>query len=126
MCARWRRETGARSAAHRAGLGVRAWVSKYLRDKLRLKVNEEKSAVAPVEARKFLGYRLRPDGSLGIAPESLRRLKARVRQITRRNRGISLARRVAELNAYLPGWVAYLPPRPLQRPAAAYRRLAAA
>ena len=90
-----------------AGERVMASVRRFLEKKLHLKVNEEKSAVAPVEARKFLGYRLRPNGSCGIAPESLRRFKARVRQITRRNRGISRAQRIAELGAYLPGWMTY-------------------
>src|SRR5690606_22241703 len=63
--------------------------------------------VAPVGARKFLGYRLLTDGTLGVAPQSAARLKQRVRQITRRNRGVPLARVIAELNAYLSGWVTY-------------------
>ena len=57
--------------------------------------------------RKFLGYRLLPDGRLGIAPSSLKRAKDRVREITRRNRGISLARMINELNSFLTGWVTY-------------------
>ncbi len=93
--------------SEKAGERVMASVTKFLQGKLHLKVNEQKSAVAPVEARKFLGHRLLPDGSLGIAPESLSRVKARIRQITRRNRGISLARMIAELNAFLTGWVTY-------------------
>ena len=82
-------------------------MTNFLQGQLHLKVNKEKSAVAPVEARKFLAHRLLPDGSLGIAPESLSRVKARIRQITRRTRGISLSRMIAELNAYLVGWVTY-------------------
>lgn len=49
-----------------------------------LRVNQQKRALAPVEERKFLGYRLGADGTLGIAPKSLQRTKARLRQITKR------------------------------------------
>jgi RNA-directed DNA polymerase len=90
-----------------AGERVMASVAKFLRCRLHLQVNRDKSAVAPVGARKFLGYRLLTDGTLGVAPQSAARLKQRVRQITRRNRGVPLARVIAELNAYLSGWVTY-------------------
>src|SRR5690606_7935651 len=53
---------------------------------------------------------------------SAARLKQRVRQITRRNRGVPLARVIAELNAYLSGWVTYFR-RPLPDPAAPPRGL---
>jgi RNA-directed DNA polymerase len=90
-----------------AGERAMASVTEFLQSRLHLKVNQDKSAVAPVEERKFLGHRLWPDGNLGIAPESLARMKQRVRQITKRNRGISLARMIAELNSFLAGWVIY-------------------
>jgi RNA-directed DNA polymerase len=90
-----------------AGERVMASVAEFLRSRLHLKVNREKSAVAPVGERKFLGHRLLPDGSLGIAPESLARVKARIRQITKRNRGVALAQMITELNAFLSGWVTY-------------------
>ncbi len=57
-----------------------ASVSSFLERKLRLRVNREKSAVAPVWERKFLGHRLLPGGRLGLAPESLKRVKARIRR----------------------------------------------
>jgi RNA-directed DNA polymerase len=57
--------------------------------------------------RKFLGYRLLPGGQLGIAPQSLDCAKERVRQITRRNRGVSLQEVIGELNLFLTGWVAF-------------------
>src|SRR5207244_6960818 len=69
-------------------------VTKFLEAKLKLRVNREKSAVARVEERKFLGYRLLSDGRLGIAPTSLERAKARIRRITGRNRGISFGRMI--------------------------------
>ena len=69
--------------------------------------NREKSAVAPVEKRSFLGHRLSRTGRLGIAPKSLERMKQRVRRITRRSRGVSLERMIAELNRFVSGWVMY-------------------
>jgi RNA-directed DNA polymerase len=91
----------------KAGERVMESVTRFLEGKLKLKVNRAKSAVAPVGERKFLGYRLLDGGRLGIAPQSIERLKEKVRQITRRNRGASLARVVAELNRLIPGWVNY-------------------
>jgi RNA-directed DNA polymerase len=93
--------------SEKAGERVMASVAEFLQGRLHLQVNREKSAVAPVWERKFLGHRLLPDGSLGIAPASLARMKQRVRQITRRNRGVSLARMIWELNSFLAGWVTY-------------------
>ena len=90
-----------------AGERVMTSVTAFLERDLRLRVNREKSAVAHVEERQFLGYRLLRGGRLGIAPKSLTRMKARVREITRRNRGVSLERVIQELNAYLTGWVTY-------------------
>jgi RNA-directed DNA polymerase len=90
-----------------AGQRVLASVTRFLETKLKLRVNRDKSAVAFVLERKFLGHRLLPGGGLGIAPQSLERAKERVRQITRRNRGVSLAEVIGELNQFLTGWVAY-------------------
>lgn len=77
---------------------------------LRLRINESKSAVARPWDRKFLGYtfwwnrgRLKPK----VAPKALETMKARVRQITARNGGRSIAKVVEELRAYLPGWKLY-------------------
>ena len=80
-----------------AGERVLASLTKFLEDKLRLRVNREKSAVAHVRERKFLGYRLLAGGTLTIAPQSIQRAKARIRQITRRNRGVSFERVIGEL-----------------------------
>jgi RNA-directed DNA polymerase len=71
---------------------VLASLSEFLEKKLRLRVNRDKSAVASVLERKFLGHRLLPGGGLGIAPQSLDRARGRVRQITRRNRGVNFAK----------------------------------
>jgi RNA-directed DNA polymerase len=90
-----------------AGERVLASVTKFLEGRLRLRVNRQKSEAAPVWERKFLGHRLLADGTLTIAPKSLDRAKDRVREITRRNRGVSFERMVSELNSFLTGWVTY-------------------
>jgi hypothetical protein len=82
-------------------------VVRFLEENLRLRLNREKSAVAPVGERKFLGHRLLLNGKLGIAPKSIQRAKQKIRQITRRNRGVSLARVIVELNLFLVGWITY-------------------
>ncbi|QVM84212.1 group II intron reverse transcriptase/maturase [Novosphingobium decolorationis] len=90
-----------------AGERVMASVTALLEGKLRLRVNQAKSAVAHVRERTFLGHRLTAGGFLSIANKSLTRLKERLRAITRRNRGISLAAMIAQTNAFTTGWVTY-------------------
>ncbi|HTE19494.1 MAG TPA: group II intron reverse transcriptase/maturase, partial [Armatimonadota bacterium] len=93
--------------SHAAGERVLASVTRFLEERLRLRVNRTKSAVAQVSERKFLGHRLLTGGRLSIAPQSLERAKARIREITRRNRGVSIHRMISELNSFLSGWVTY-------------------
>ncbi len=90
-----------------AGERVMVSVVAFLESKLRLKVNVQKSAVAPVMERSFLGHRLLFDGRIGIAPKSLDRAKAKLRRLTRRNRGIALERMIADVNGFTTGWVTY-------------------
>jgi group II intron reverse transcriptase/maturase len=79
--------------------------------KLRLKVNETKTAVAAAWGRKFLGYELwaAPQGQvkLAVAGEAVQRYKRRIRQITRRRTGRSMSQIAQDLRAFLPGWKAY-------------------
>src|SRR6201998_687725 len=92
----------------RAGERVMASVSRFLTSKLRPKVNEAKSAVARPEERKFLGFSIANDGSeRRIAPKALDKFKKRIRDVTRRTRGISLTRLVEDLTPYLLGWRGY-------------------
>jgi RNA-directed DNA polymerase len=93
----------------RAGQRVMASVSRYLTGKLRLKVNESKSAVARPWERKFLGFSFTMDREpkRRIAPKALGRLKERVRELTRRTRSIRLEAMVEPLSRYLTGWRAY-------------------
>lgn len=93
--------------SHRAGERVLESVTRFLEKLLKLKVNRRKSAVAFVQERKFLGYRLLSGGKLGIAPQSVSRIKEKVRAITRRNRGRPLKQIVNELNRLIRGWVHY-------------------
>src|SRR5580658_2318012 len=90
-----------------AGQRVVESVVQFLEEKLRLRVNRDKSAVAKVGERKFLGHRLLLNGKLGLSPKSVQRAKERIRQITGRNRGISLVQVIVELNLFLIGWVTY-------------------
>ena len=94
--------------SRRAGERVMASVSRFLTNRLKLKVNETKSAVARPEERKFLGFSIANDGSeRRIAPSALAKFKERIREITRRTRGKSLPQIVEELRSYLVGWRSY-------------------
>jgi RNA-directed DNA polymerase len=94
--------------AGRAGERVMASVSRFLTKKLRLKVNEAKSAVARPEERKFLGFSISNDGSeRRIAPKALGRFKTQIRDMISRTRGISLLQLIKELTPYLIGWRGY-------------------
>jgi RNA-directed DNA polymerase len=94
--------------SRRAGERVMASVGRFLTIKLRLKVNESKSAVARPAERKFLGFSISNDGSQRrIAPKALQRFKARVRELTRRTRGVTFSKLMEELARYVIGWRGY-------------------
>jgi RNA-directed DNA polymerase len=96
--------------SQRAGERVQESVTRWLERKLRLKINPLKSAVARSGQRKFLGQRIQLAGhkaTLGIHPQSVRRAKARIRQITARKRGIKAELMLKELSRFTDGWVAY-------------------
>jgi RNA-directed DNA polymerase len=95
--------------SRRAGERVRASLTKYLEDTLRLKVNREKSAVDRPWKRKFLGYSFQSQKRtpIRLADKTIERFKDRVREITNRARSMSLQERIRQLNAYILGWVAY-------------------
>src|SRR6201984_2017452 len=94
--------------SRRAGERVMASVSRFLTNKLKLRVNEAKSAVARPEERKFLGFSIANDGSeRRIAPKALAKFKARIRDMTHRTRGNSLPQVIEDLAPYLLGWRGY-------------------
>jgi RNA-directed DNA polymerase len=96
-------------ASERAGKRVRHSVTRFIRLRLKLKVNETKSAVARPQQRKFLGFSFTGGAEVKrrIAPKALLRCKQRVRELTCRTRGISLEQMTKELASYLLGWKGY-------------------
>jgi RNA-directed DNA polymerase len=95
--------------SERAGHRVMTTITRFLATKLRLKVNESKSAVARPQERSFLGFSFTDDEmpQRCIAPTGLERFKHRVRELTKRTRGIRLERVIADLATYLRGWNGY-------------------
>ena len=92
----------------RAGERVMASVTRYVSDTLRLTVNVLKSAVDRPMNRKFLGFTVSRNGKkLKVADQAIDKLKNRVRELTRRTRGNTIGKIVAELRETLLGWKAY-------------------
>src|ERR1700688_2012655 len=92
--------------SHRAGERVMASVSRFLTAKLRLTVNETKSAVARPEERKFLGFSISNDGSeRRIAPKALDTFKTRIRAQTRRTRGLRVCQESTARSDRSPEWM---------------------
>jgi RNA-directed DNA polymerase len=94
--------------SERAGRRVMGSIEQYLARKLKLKVNKEKSAVGDPRKRKFLGFSFcGKDWKRRVSEKSQKKFKKRVREITRRTRGVSIERMVRELREYLIGWNSY-------------------
>src|SRR6266700_6296960 len=95
--------------SEKAGQRVMESISRFITQKLKLKVNEAKSAVARPQERKFLGFSFTagPDIKRTIAPKSLERFKQRIRDITRRAKGVSIKTTMEELATYMRGWRGY-------------------
>jgi len=95
--------------SRRAGERVMASVTRFLSTKLKLKVNEAKSAVARPWGRKFLGFSFtnHRQPKRRIAPKALERFKEKIRELTRRTKGVSLEQMVTKLSRYLQGWRGY-------------------
>ena len=95
--------------SRKAGERVKQGITSFLKRRLKLTVNEEKSAVDRPQRRKFLGFSLLfdKDSRIRLAPPSLRRVKAKIKGLTSRRRSQSLEARLVRLNTYLRGWVHY-------------------
>src|SRR6202140_1732660 len=95
--------------SERAGQRVMESVTHFITHRLKLKVNEAKSAVARPQERKFLGFSFTagPEVKRVIAPKALDRFKRRIREITIRAKGVSLETTMAELTPYMRGWRGY-------------------
>jgi group II intron reverse transcriptase/maturase len=97
--------------SQRAGQRVMASITSFINRRLRLKVNESKSAVALPETRHFLGYRLQPvtggPAEVLLSERSEKRLSERIGELTVRSRGCSLKAIISEINPYLLGWLGH-------------------
>ena len=95
--------------SERAGKRVMETIARFISRKLKLRVNENKSAVGRPYERKFLGFSFTREKKprRRIAPKSIERMKNRVRELTLRKRGDTLELIVEELNRYLTGWLGY-------------------
>ena len=94
---------GSQTAAERTLASIQGWIEKHLR----LKVNAAKSGTGRVWERKFLGFRLDRKKRIGIAPESLQRLKAKVREMWRGNQSRSSEQLRDNWGRYIRGWWGY-------------------
>jgi RNA-directed DNA polymerase len=95
--------------SQRAGQRLMESITRFITHKLKLKVNEAKSAVARPQERKFLGFSFTdgPEVRRVIAPKAVERFKERIRTITRRAKSVSIATTMAELAPYMRGWRGY-------------------
>ena len=95
--------------SRRAGERVMASITRFITTKLKLKVNQQKSAVARPWERKFLGFSFTSnrEPKRRIAPKAVLRFKEKVRELTRRTRGVSVEKMAEELGRYLRGWIGY-------------------
>ena len=96
-------------ASEQAGLRVMASLARFIQGRLRLRINQEKSAVARPEERHFLGFSLRLDPQTGaveilLSERTKQAAMNRIRQLTPRNWGDSLEVAIERLNSWLTGW----------------------
>ena len=95
--------------SERAGQRVMESITQFITKRLKLQVNEKKSAVARPQERKFLGFSFTdgPEVRRRIAPQAVDRFKERIRKITRQAKGVSLETTMATLAPYMRGWRGY-------------------
>jgi RNA-directed DNA polymerase len=95
--------------SEKAGRRVMISLTRFIEGRLKLQVNAQKSAVARPWQRSFLGFTItdEPQPQRRIADKAVARFKYRVRGLTRRHRGVSLERMIADLNPLLRGWAGY-------------------
>ena len=97
--------------SERAGQRVMESITHYIEQHLKLRVNRQKSAVAPAVERPLLGFQFfrykDGQGQVTVAPKALKRAEDRIRQLTTRNWGVSMERRIKEINRFTVGWTGY-------------------
>ncbi len=104
------RTDSASSSAH-----VYESIGNYLTRKLKLVINHQKSRTCSTDGVEFLGFIFRGyGGQIRVSSKKIKKFKIRIREITRRNRGVSMKARIVELRRYLQGWVGYFRLVPLK------------
>ena len=95
--------------SRKAGIRVKESVTTFIEKKLKLKVNQEKSAIDRPWKRNFLGFSftLGKEVKIRISNESKKRVKKKIRELTARSKSISMEQRMEKLNQYLIGWCGY-------------------
>jgi RNA-directed DNA polymerase len=95
--------------SERAGHRVMESVTRFITRKLKLRVNESKSAVARPKERQFLGFSFTGgrEPKRRIAPKAVARFRKRIRELTRRTRGVSFRRMIDDVSVYVRGWRGY-------------------
>jgi RNA-directed DNA polymerase len=95
--------------SEKAGRRVMASLTRFIEGRLKLQINTEKSAVARPWHRSFLGFTVKDDAAFRrcIADKAVTQFKGRVRELTRRHRGVSLEKMIADLNPFVRGWAGY-------------------
>lgn len=93
----------------KAGKRVKESITKLIENKLKLKVNQDKSAVDRPWKRKFLGFSFtwNKDPKIRLASQSMKKVKAKIREITSRKKPLPMEQRIKDLNRYLTGWCGY-------------------
>jgi RNA-directed DNA polymerase len=93
--------------SRKAGERVMTSIVGFIEKRLKLKVNREKSGVRHCTDVVFLGYTLLSGGKIRVADKSVTRLKKKIREIARRNRGVRFEQVIEELNTVIVGWSGY-------------------
>ena len=95
--------------SEKAGRRVMQSLTRFIEERLKLQINAEKSAVARPWHRSFLGFTVKDDPAFRrcVADKAVARFKDRIRELTRRHRGVSLEKMIADLNPFVRGWAGY-------------------
>ena len=96
--------------SERAGQRVSKSITRFIEERLKLRVNAEKSATAPATARPFLGFAFYRRGArvkIGVSRKAPERAKQRLRRLTARTWGVPMERRIQAINRFTVGWTAY-------------------
>jgi len=94
---------GSEQSANRVMKGI----TSFIENRMRLKVNAAKSQIVRPHQLNFLGHNILKDGALGLSRKSEQRFKAKLKTLTKRNRGISFEQLISEINPKLRGWLNY-------------------